>query len=401
MVIAVLLVCLAASLVLSGAGLWSVRRLLAKPVPVPTSFPPITVLKPLKGIDSELYENLLSIVHQDYPSFEVIFGIEDPDDPAVQVALRVKNENPHVRIRLATGAPLVGMNPKVNTQLHMVRNARHDYILISDSNVRVGSDYLRALAGELSDPSVGLVHSVLVGQGGDTLGSLLENLQMNTVTVYGASGMEHFTGLPLVIGKSMLLKLSHLEEVGGLLGVANRLAEDYVLGLRFHAAGFKVRLSPYRIGVVNSGWGLPRFINRQLRWSQMRRNLTLLPYLAEPLIITWIWSALLIPAALLAELSGAGARGDPRGCALLAPVIRFALESHQVSRLRGTPISLRELACIPLKDLVMLMVWVAGFVKRTIDWRGTEALIGRGTVLTPIAMAETPADGPASIESLL
>jgi ceramide glucosyltransferase len=282
----------------------------------------------------------------------------------------------------------------------MVRYARHDYILISDSNVRVGSDYLRALAGELSDPSVGLVHSVLVGQGGDTLGSLLENLQMNTVTVYGASGMEHFTGLPLVIGKSMLLKLSHLEEVGGLLGVANRLAEDYVLGRRFHAAGFKVRLSPYRIGVVNSGWGLPRFINRQLRWSQMRRNLTLLPYLAEPLIITWIWSAMLIPAALLADVP-ALVRAAVIGVALLAPAVRFALESRQVARLRGTPITLRELACIPLKDLVMLMVWAAGFVKRTIDWRGTEALIGRGTVLTPIATGETAAGQPASIRSAL
>ena len=128
-------------------------------------------------------------------------------------------------------------------------------ILISDSNVRVGSDYLRALAGELSDPEVGMVHSVLVGQGGDTLGALLENLQMNTITAYGASGMELFSGLPLVIGKSMLLKLSHLEEVGGFLGVANLLAEDYVLGRRFHDAGHKVRLSPYRIGVVNAGWG--------------------------------------------------------------------------------------------------------------------------------------------------
>jgi ceramide glucosyltransferase len=369
-------------------------------VPVPAVFPPITVLKPLKGIDGELYENLLSIVHQDYPDFEVIFGIEDPDDPAVEVALRVKNENPQVRIRLATGAPLVGMNPKVNNLLHMVRNARNDYILISDSNVRVGNDYLRALAGELSDPSVGMVHSVLVGRGGDTVGSLLENLQMNTITAYGASGMEHFTGLPLVIGKSMLLKLSNLEKVGGLLGVANLLAEDYVLGLRFHAAGFKVRLSPYRIGVVNAGWGLPRFINRQLRWSQMRRNLSLLPYLGEPLIITWIWSAMLIPAALLAELS-APALTAVLAIALLAPAVRFALESRQVARLRGTPITLRELAYIPLKDLVMLMVWVAGFFKRSIDWRGTQALIGRGTVLTPIAMAETPADGPASVESAL
>ncbi len=86
---------------------------------------------------------------------------------------------------------------------------------------------------------------------------------------------------------------------------------------------------------------------------------------------------------------------------MLAPAVRFALESRQVARLRGTPITLRELACIPLKDLVMLMVWAAGFVKRTIDWRGTEALIGRGTVLTPIAMAETPADASASIESVL
>ncbi len=265
--------------------------------------------------------------------------------------------------------------------------------------MRVGNDYLRALAGELSDPSVGLVHSVLVGQGGNTVGSLLENLQMNTVTVYGASGMEHFTGLPLVIGKSMLLKLSDLEQVGGLLGVANLLAEDYVLGRRFHAAGFKVRLSPYRIGVVNSGWGLPRFINRQLRWSQMRRNLTPLAYLFEPMMITWIWSALLIPAALLSDLPSL-VRDTVLAIALLAPVVRFALESRQVARLRGQAITPRELACIPLKDLLMLMVWAGGFAKRTIDWRGTLALISRGTVLTPIAASDTASEG-ASVQSVL
>ena len=379
--IAVLLMCLAASLLLSGLGYSSVRKVLARPVPEPTTLLPLSVLRPLKGLEVGLYENLVSLAVQDYPDFELVLGIADPDDPAVEVARQLKRDYPGVRVRLATGAPVVGLNPKVNNLLHMAARARHDLILVSDSNVRVGPTYLRQLAAELSDPSVGLVHSALVGQGDGSVGSVLENLQMNTVTAYGACGMLALSGRPLVIGKSMLFRKSELDQIGGLLGVANVLAEDYVIGRRFHAAGFAVRLSPHRIEVISAGWALDRFLNRQLRWSQMRFHLAPLAYLFEPLICSFFWAGVLATVASVEALPSGWRDGLLAVCAVVVS-IRVALDSAQTLRLRGRRLSAGEVALLPVKDLLMLSLWVAGFLKRTINWRGTVAYVGAGSVLS-------------------
>ena len=237
------------------------------------------------------------------------------------------------------------------------------------------------MVAELDDPRVGLVHSVLLGQGNDTAGALLESLQMNTVTAYAVAGMQLLTGHPLVIGKSMLLRRSVLERLGGLASVSDVLAEDYVLGRRFEAAGFQVRLSPYRLGVVNAGWSLSRFLNRQLRWSQMRRHLAPAAYMWEPAMCTLLWAGLLVPAVLAATLSPA-ARVSLLMLSPLAIAARFALDAAQVEWVRGHGLSTRELAFLPVKELCMLGLWVAGFVVRTVEWRGNHMGIGRGSVLS-------------------
>jgi ceramide glucosyltransferase len=359
--------------------------------------PPISILKPLKGVDDGLWENLVSLAEQSYPSFEILIGIEDHEDPAMELALRLRRSYPQIPIRIVTGGAPLGLNPKVNNLNNSARFARHELFLISDSNVRVGPDYLRAVAAEFADPKVGMVHSMLEGEGEQTLGSIFENLQLNTVAAQAVSGMAMITGKPCVIGKSMLFRRADLERMGGFPGVANVLAEDYVLGREFWRDGLRVVLSPYPVKVIGAKWPMKRFVNRHIRWGQMRKSLVLWAYVLEPVMNPVLWSIGLAVSAALSPLSG-HQRAFWLVVAGAGIAGKCAHDTYLVGQVRGRTLSLLHLLLVPVKDLVILALWAAVFFKREVEWRGNYMRIGNGSALTPThPVADPPEPRPIAL----
>jgi ceramide glucosyltransferase len=384
---------LVATAVAAGSVFAALRRKVSSRRP-DSELPPISVLKPLCGPDEGLFENLAALARQDYPRFELILGCEDPADPALGLAEDLRCAFPGVEIRIVKSAPRFGWNPKVTNLASLVGQAQHELLLISDSNVRPNSTYLRALAAEMEDPTVGLVGSVLAGVGGETFGARLENLQWSSFVasaVCGADSLSRFTRQPIVVGKSMLFRKGDLERLGGLAEVKDLLAEDYEIGRRFAAAGFRVALSPHVVAVRHERRSVAAFAERHLRWASMRRSLSPFAYLAEPLLVPTPWLLALGSAALAASRPGL-ALATSAGLA-----VRIALDlalSRALSRralASRQPIEAADLAAIPMKDLAAFSLWLAGWFRNTVSWRGHLLRIGKGSRLTPVETIETPA----------
>jgi ceramide glucosyltransferase len=381
-----------ASMAMIVASQWAALRVLGRARPKGGPTPPISILKPLKGLDDGLRENLLSFAAQEYPTYEILLGVADADDPALAVACEVMARRPRAPFAIILCPARTGQNPKVSILEALSARARHGHLLISDSNVRVEPGYLRAMAAELADPRVGLVTSVIVGTTERSLGATLENLHLNSFIVRSTLAATVFLGHACVIGKSMLMRSRDLAAVGGWASVRNVLAEDYLLGRAFDRAGLRVAVSVEPVRTVNERWRVERFVSRHVRWTQMRRRLHLGSYVIEPLLNP-------IPALLLLALVAGGALG---WAALLGVFLKVSLDAALWRRLRGERMPWHCALLVPAKDLMAAWTWAVGGVRRTVEWRGHRMRIGEGTQLEPIeAAAPTRPEVPAAVDERL
>ncbi len=278
----------------------------------PSFQPPISILKPLKGLDDNLFDNLESICAQDYPKYEIIFSLQDHNDPAYKVAKKIKDKYSHKDISIVIERCNEGLNPKVNNLIPAYRSAKYEYILISDSNVMVGQDYLKEVIIYMQNPEVGLVSNLIQGVGGRTIGSIFENLHLNSFIMGSVCFLQKFLKMPCVVGKSMLMRKKDLESIGGFYAVKDVLAEDYIIGKKMQKKGKKVILSKYIIKNVNEYWRIGKFINRHTRWGKLRWRLGGVKYVSELIgnpvfmasipMILWEASRLTVSFALLVSL---------------------------------------------------------------------------------------------------
>ena len=206
--------------------------------------PPVSILKPLKGTDPEMYASFRSHCLQDYPGYEIIFGVSDANDSAIQQVERLKAEFPQRAIRLMVCPENLGANTKVSNLAQMVRAARYEHFVVNDSDIRVGLHYLRKVIAPLGDPRIGLVTCLYRGVPASTLGSRLESVGISTDFVPGvlsASFLEK--GVRFGLGSTLAFRRNDLKAIGGFESFADYLADDYELGRRIAGLGLRVELS--------------------------------------------------------------------------------------------------------------------------------------------------------------
>lgn len=263
----------------------------------------------------------------------------------------------------------------MNNLIPAYKASRYEYILISDSNVIVGNDYLKETVKHMADPRVGLVSNLIKGVGGRTFGALMENLHLNSFIMGSVCFLDKVLKMPCVIGKSMLMRKSDLEAIGGFRAVKDILAEDYVIGERMHRSGKRVVLSSYMIHNVNEYWGIKRFLNRHTRWGKLRWKIGGAKYLSELItnpvfmaslpIILWEPSRVTISFALLVSL------------------IKIAGDYYMGRKIGAETGNPFIYMLSPVKDLIIGLIWFVPILSNTVVWRGNRYIIGKDSHLSP------------------
>jgi ceramide glucosyltransferase len=356
--------------------IWSAARFLSAQKTIVerdhrTASLPVSILKPLRGTDPEMYESFRSHCLQDYPEFEIIFGVSDPNDPAIALVEQLKAEFPKCGLRLLVCHENLGANTKVSNLAQMVREARYEYIVVNDSDIRVEPDYLRRVLAPLADPKIGLVTCLYRGIANSTLGSHLEALGICTDFAAGvlvAQTIER--GIRFGLGSTLAFRRRDLQAIGGFEALVDYLADDYQLGTRIAALGLKVKLSDIVVETFLPRYSLRAFLDHQLRWARTVRDSRFwgyvglgmtfgLPWAAVAVIFArgagWAWALFALTAAMRV------------GVAVV--VGRSVLRDHQV---------IRFLAWIPLRDFLALLVWIASFAGDRIVWRGDRFRLENG-----------------------
>ncbi len=350
------------------------------PNPVAGDFaPPVSVLKPVRGSDPEAYENFRSHVEQDYPEYEVVFGVADAADPAVGVVQRLMQEHPDRKIRLVVCPKNLGANRKVSSLIQILAEARHEHVVFADSDIRVPPDYLRRALAPLADPAVGMVTCLYRGVPAATLGSRLEALATAAQFAPGVLAARLLDGgLRFALGSTIATSRTVLKKIGGLEPLADYLADDYELGARTAAAGLRVALSELAVDHYLPPYTLSEFLRHQLRWGRGMRQSRPAGYAGLFVTYLLVWAP--VAAVALSFSQEATPSFSPAAAAVLTAGIAFRLAvAYRVGiRILGDRALWRRLWLLPLADFLGLLVWIGSYTGRQVSWRGERFRLERG-----------------------
>lgn len=361
-----LLAVVAGSLVYCVLGIVAAARYLAVRPPALMSAEPVSILKPLHGLDEGLEENLRGFFEQRYPAFELLFAVRAEDDPAAGVVHALEREHPAVASRLLiTGEPPYA-NAKVWSLERMTAEAKYDLLVMSDSDVRVTPDMVGVLAAEFQDPRVGVSTCPYRAVAGTSFWSTLEAIGMNTEFLAGVLAARMLEGMKFALGPTITARRAAIEGCGGWAALSEFLAEDFVLGNRAAAAGWRVLLSSY---VIEHRIGSTPFranATHRLRWHRSTRRSRPAGYVGQLFTNP-------LPLAMLLVLL------KPAWWPVLAAaaVLRAVLAWATAGWILHDPLTRRRPYLLPLQDLLSFAFWLAGFFGNTITWRGRKYVVER------------------------
>lgn len=364
---AILSLLLAGSLVYCLLVLLAARRYLSVRSPAIETFPAISVLKPLCGHDEGLEENLRSFFDQDYAAFEVLLGVHHESDAAVPVVLKVIEEYAgRVKARLVVTGDSPIPNAKAYSLNRLVREARHDLLVMGDSDIRVSPSLLCQLATEFSDPAVGLITCPYRAVGGNTIWSRLEALGMNTELLGGVVVARMLEGMRFALGCTIAVRRSVLDQMGGFTYLQDFLAEDFVIGNRAAELGHGVLLSSAIVEHRIGSQGMVRNLGHRLRWARSTRRSRPIGYWGQ--IFTYP-----LPLALVLWIAHGAAWPE----VLFTLALRVAAAAATSLYILRDPIFIKRLWLLPVQDLLGFLVWIGGFLGDTIVWRDRKCTVLR------------------------
>jgi ceramide glucosyltransferase len=344
------------------------------PPPDHSFAPPVSILKAVRGVDHDAYENFASYCRLDYPEYELLFAMADRNDPVIPVIEKLQRDFPEKRIAFVTDVPRIGENNKVNTLCRLVKEATHELMVMSDSDVRVDRNYLREVVAPFRDSAVGAVTSFYRCTGGGTLAADLDMLGMCMESVPSALVARKLEGkVQFAYGWTMATTKERLAEIGGWEAMANYHSDDFELGNRIAAKGHRVELMREPVWMMFSKESFGEFLRHELRWAVGLRNVRPVGYVGMIFAHGLPWA---IAAAAVALASGwPGLAGFYLGAYLaLRLSVAYAAGVWGLRDRVGTS----KLWLAPLRDGISAAVWLAGFFTSKITWRGLEYRVKEG-----------------------
>ncbi len=339
------------------------RRFISRP-PVTRSapLPPASIMIPLYGKDFEAYENYVSFCRQNYPDYQIIFGVQSEQDSSIPVVRKLVAGFPATDIALVIDAGVIGENPKVNNLNNMLKVAKHEVIVLVDSDIRVTADYLATVVSELADERVGLVTCLYRAGRAPNLAAKLEAVGITGEFAPGVLAAWSLEGLSFALGATIATTKEHLQAIGGFEAIADYLADDFMLGKLVSEAGYEVRLSSHVVEIVLPPMTLRSMMKHQVRWARGIRACRPWGY----------FGSLVTHGTMLAMLLACVSRGSALGLSILVMTLftHLAMTYMVAIQTLGDNLLRQHLWLVPLRDLLGFLFWCLGQMGKTVEWRG-------------------------------
>jgi len=336
---------------------------------------PVTVMIPLCGADTGAYENYASFCCQDYPGYQIVFGVRDDHDPSVPIVRKLITDFPGTDIDLLISKETIGSNLKVSNLQNMLGRARHELLVLVDSDIRVGSDYLRSVVPPLLDDQVGLVTCPYRAARADNIAAVLEAIGITAEFQPGVFVARLLGGIGFAMGATMATTKAKLSYIGGFQAIADYLADDFQLGNLISKAGYAVRLSHYVVQTVLEPVGFFGMIKHQIRWARGIRVCRPMGYLG--LVLTY--------GTVLGLLGVIVDHGSGRSVLLLGLTLAVRLVTGWLIGVHwlGDRVLRKHIWLIPVRDVVSFLIWCLSLAGRRVEWRGRLFQIGHGGKIVP------------------